>query len=330
MKKVVLLAISAILMISCTKEIEFKGEQTDSRLVINCIAEVGQPIKAYIGKSCFFLDNDGDTQAPDDLEASLYVNGNLIRALTPRMDTVWNTYSELEYQIVQVFCSDYCPSVGDVVKICASAQGFEPVEGTSNPLPAAVNCQFANITVTNVEPLYSYYDEYTLDSVTSYYGDAELLIEISDPNPGQTNYFGMHIKGESLSDYDGYIMPSYNDPVFGITTDNNELDWFDFSLQSKGLFTDVIFDGKSHQIKVPISFYYYASDDTDSIPLTVSVVVEHVTKEYYNYLNTCEQGIDYIQLFSEPVQVYTNVNNGYGIIGGRMVNSWLNLPFEKP
>ena len=45
---------TAIFLTSCEKEIEFKGEQTDSKLVINSIVETGQPVKARISKSVFF------------------------------------------------------------------------------------------------------------------------------------------------------------------------------------------------------------------------------------------------------------------------------------
>ena len=63
--------IIAIMMASCEKEIEFKGDHTDSRLVINSIVDPGQRVKAHISKSYFFLDINADTQAPDDLVASL-------------------------------------------------------------------------------------------------------------------------------------------------------------------------------------------------------------------------------------------------------------------
>ena len=40
--------ITAILLTSCEKEIEFNGEQIDPKLVINSIVEPGQPVKANI------------------------------------------------------------------------------------------------------------------------------------------------------------------------------------------------------------------------------------------------------------------------------------------
>jgi hypothetical protein len=61
MKRFILLAISAILLASCEKEIEFNGEQTDPKLVVNSIVGTNEPVKAYISKSYFFLDYDENT-----------------------------------------------------------------------------------------------------------------------------------------------------------------------------------------------------------------------------------------------------------------------------
>ena len=83
MKKVILLAFSFIFLTSCEKEIEFNGEHTAPRLVINSLIEAGQPVSARIGKSIFFLDNDNDMQCPDDMVATLTVNGNLYGIMNP-------------------------------------------------------------------------------------------------------------------------------------------------------------------------------------------------------------------------------------------------------
>jgi len=78
--------VTAVLLTSCEKEIEFNGEQTDPKLVINSLMEPGQPVNAAISKSFFFLDNHANTTAPDDLVATLYVNGNLLGEMTPHND----------------------------------------------------------------------------------------------------------------------------------------------------------------------------------------------------------------------------------------------------
>ena len=129
LKSTIALIVSAIALSSCEKEIEFKGEQTDPKLVVNCLAEAGQPVKAYISKSYFFLDNDENTQVPDDVVATLYVNDNLIGAMTPHTDTIWHSWYDYDeegnpyhsYRLATVFSNEYRPQEGDVVRITASA-----------------------------------------------------------------------------------------------------------------------------------------------------------------------------------------------------------------
>ena len=89
-----MLLISAILLASCEKEIEFNGEQVDPKLVINSIVEPGQPVKAYISKSIFFLDNDSNMQAPDDVVATLYVNGNRKHIMFDVLEVVRKAFAD--------------------------------------------------------------------------------------------------------------------------------------------------------------------------------------------------------------------------------------------
>ena len=54
------LAMTLGLLTSCEKEIEFKGEQTDPKLVINSLVEPGKRVEASMSKSCFFLQSPPD------------------------------------------------------------------------------------------------------------------------------------------------------------------------------------------------------------------------------------------------------------------------------
>ena len=130
MKRVLFLLISIVLLSSCEKEIEFTGEMTDSKLVINSVVRSGHRAEAFVSKSYFFLDNQANTTAPDDLVASLYVNGNLLGEMTPHYDTVvsydiWDPNNPNLGRVQKVYTYDYCPAVGDIIKITASAKACQ-------------------------------------------------------------------------------------------------------------------------------------------------------------------------------------------------------------
>ncbi|MBQ1735615.1 MAG: hypothetical protein II038_12255, partial [Lachnospiraceae bacterium] len=79
---------------------------------------------------------------------SLYVNDNLIGEMTPFFDTVWERYGLDEYRLIPCFYNDFCPQVGDVVKIKASANGFEDAEGeTALPIDRTIEVLTSHISV---------------------------------------------------------------------------------------------------------------------------------------------------------------------------------------
>ena len=322
---------SCLLLSSCEKQIEFNGEQTDPKLVINSIVGTDEPVKAYISKSYFFLDYDENTQAPDDLVASLYVNGNPIGELTPSADTIWHNYEMNAYQLVPYLFNDYRPQEGDIVQIKASANGYDDVEGTTSALPKSVDCPMeAEVTEWHTSHPYHYDDEiqdYVPDTtVLEIKGYMDLTFTVTDPNPGKTDYFRL-IKSKSSDMEMGpnrpwrYISFDYDDPIFEpVMTENEFFDASDLDTRPEGVFTDKLFDGGSYRIKVHLYFSCRLPEDFDPDFYKVSFMVEHLSKEYYNYLNTCNQGDDYLQILSEPIHTYSNVTNGYGIVGGRAVD----------
>ena len=332
MKKAIILLSTLAVLVSCTKEIEFKGEQTDPKLVINSLVEPGKPVKAYISKSIFFLDNNANMVAPDDLVATLYVNDILIGEMTRQMDTIWEGFEYVDldsvkpiYTIVPAFVNNYRPNKGDVVKITASANGFDEAEGASNPLQSNVECR-----ILKCEPIYSEsytYEGQSGDSITSIMSVLDLSIEITDPNPGQLDYFRLCTDGGD-GDNSFSIFFDYEDPIFGNSAENGLID-ISFESRAEGTFTDQLFDGRSYSVKVRLYAYIYTDGSIDPSFFNAPICVGHLSKEYYYYLNTCDQGDDIMQFFAEPTQTYTNVTNGYGIVGGRIVDTlWLPLPVE--
>ena len=337
MKKVLILLISLALLTSCEKEIKFNGEQSDPKLVINSIVAPGQRVEACISKSYFFLD-PANTTTPEDLVASLYVNGNHIGEMMPYVDTVWEVWS-MDYHLVSGFYNDYCPQAGDIVKITATANGFDEVEGTTSPLPKDVDCSM-EMEVTDwhtsyIYPYFEEYDEYEEDSLLSVWGYLNLTFTITDPNPGKTDCFRLTTSKNNGIRIDRnwyHFSFDYDDPVFGATmTENEFFDASDLDTRPEGVFTDMLFDGGSYRLKVKVYFECEIDEVFDPDFFRVPFMVEHLSKEYYSYLNTCDQGEELMQFFAEPVQTYSNVTNGFGIVGGRTVNTlWLDLPIEEP
>ena len=341
-KLIIAIITSTVLLVSCEKEIEFNGEQTDPKLVINSLMEPGQPVKARIGKSCFFLDYKRDHSMPEGTVAQLYINDNFVGNMDMVTDSIEVMFYTLQgdsigYQFEKHFQSDYCPQEGDVVKITASAPGFDDVEAETSPLPNALEAQLS-ADVAHWDSWYEYayndtYEEKT-DSLLKMNAEVTLTLELTDPNPGQVDCFKIYIPNWKhdhplQNSYDCSF--EYDDPIFGSALPNNEyIDFSDLDTKPLGVFTDVLFDGKSYQLKVKMTVWLTVDVEYDPAFFQLPIKLEHLSKEYYNYLYTCDQGDMSMQLFAEPIQTYSNVKGGYGIVAGHTVDTlWFALPLEE-
>lgn len=338
--KIIKLAIilCVLLLASCEKEIEFKGEQTDPKLVINSIVEPRKPVTAAISRSYFFLDTP-NTTAPDDLTAMLFVNGNCIGNMTRQTDTAWNNWEEYDeegnlyqsYKLVTSFINNYQPAVGDIVKITTAANGFDDAAGETSPLPLTLEWSLDSYKTTSWDADY-YIDEE--DTLWTLMASFELTLSLHDRNANQSDYYRLLARfgnyDELESDLRCYVTPTYDDPLFSSVVAEN--DFFDLDLDTapEGVFTDVLFDGKTYQIKLPIHINANFRNRPNNGVFPMPIVMQHLSKEYYYYLNTYEQPEEIMQFFAEPIQTYTNVNGGYGIVGGRTVDTlWFDLPLVR-
>jgi len=326
---------SCLLFTSCEKEIEFKGEQTDPKLVINSLVEPGRRVEASMSKSCFFLQSPPDMQPPTDLQALLYVNGVLMGGMTPFADTVWELYYD-DYTVRSGFYHDYCAQVGDIIKITASADGYDDVEGTTSPLPTPVEVEAEyELTQWYSEYIHQFnYEtfEYEEDSLLFVSGTMNMTVTLTDPNPGISDCFRLSTgMNHRYYGYPFYLDCDYSDPIFGGSFTDDEFLISDIASQPEGVFTDLLFDGSSYQIKMEVYFDCQLELDDITESYRVPFLMEHLTKEYLNYLSTCDQGDMSMQIWAEPIQTYSNVTNGFGIVAGRTVDTiWIELPLVEP
>ena len=303
--------IAAVLLLgSCEKEIEFNGEQTASRLVINCLAKAGEPIHADLSKSVFFLDNENDPTPPDGTTVHLFINGEDKGEMT----ALTGEYGYKDRRFVH----PYQPEPGDVIKITASAEGFEDVEGTSSPMPEYVTCQLSQAEILNYEIEY-HPDWDPIDTIYTVQYETQLLIDITDPHPGATDLFYLALtpihNDDEISDSYYSITATYDDPIYG-----NVLTETDFLGEQNRVFTDLMFDGKNYQLKIPVNVYIRVNQSANPDFFQYEVRLEHITKEYYNYLKTADQNDDISGLLVEPTHTFSNVEGGYGVVCGESIS----------
>lgn len=139
----------------------------------------------------------------------------------------------------------------------------------------------------------SYLDTFTnrIDTLIQY---TILTVNFQDP-PGYLNYYKVEITKKS-----GYTESYLFDPILEYKTFAN-------------LFTDKLIQGKKYGFQ-----YSTQSDDIDSLLFRLYSLNE----DYFKYCVSVDKFLaKTTDTYKEPVSIYSNINNGLGIIGGYTVSS---------
>lgn len=309
---------------SCETEIPFEGKVTEPVLVVNCLACSDSLIQVNVTASRFFLTDEDTFSLVPNATVALYVNGQFTENLT--------NLGQGRYQ------STHVPSVGEQIRLQATAPGFEPVWAEAT-LPLQALGFSIDSTITRTETQYlvvgggSYgggydggynggYGDLQLDTVGLTYSNIhQFKIHFQDV-PVVKNYYRLIVKEtSSVKGYD-YInyQNSFDDLVFGEKKNNMDGMFSESEYDVYSIFSDELIDGKAHTITVySAKAYntYYLPTDTTNAKKTVSIDLQSIDESYYLYLKSLK-ALDIADPFmSEPVQIFTNIQGGLGIAGAR-------------
>ncbi len=116
-----------------------------------------------------------------------------------------------------------------------------------------------------------------------------------------------------------WICIKANDPSIDEVTSNDPLSTDENTcLPAKGiLINDVLFNGKTKEL-VLSAYDYYFEPYIDSISGSTNypqIKLKHISPEYYRYIKTTKNAYDSSgNPFAEPVNVISNIKNGYGVL----------------
>lgn len=279
----------ALGMASCVKDIEFEGEKTDPLLVVNGVQQVGRPASLCIEKSVFFQDSQTDCRVKD-LQVDLYVNGSFKESLQVR--------DSIDYDYVFNYCEgQYVLCEGDRLQFEVRSSEFATAT--------------AEVTLPEAPSVLSF----NVVNVNMLLGSVELEFTIDDPVGA--DYYNLAFYNPTEDQYSFYSDdPVFTDPM-GMDADEligESSDYYGDGIYN--VFTDTYFDGGTYTVR--FSFYFWDLEFTEPFAIEVSRVDEHL----YRYKKTFDayQESDMnslLAMFTEPVQVYTNVENAIGVVCGQ-------------
>lgn len=329
---------SLAILTACEKEVEFQSPDvgTISDLTLNAIAVEGEPFKVYLNKAYpvgkaplldigshfalltdefvtdYLTDEYYRKTAVLDAEVKAVVNGQQTYILTLATDG-------LGYEC------DYCPQAGDRIEVQAEGLYVE----TTVPARPMIEIQGHEILTEN---------PYRLVNGMEYDTDTVMRITCHIPTTSSRQYYRLRVRGEKKMFFDWGPMAYYKMQDIYFSDDelfvDNRLstgfggwsphfsDVFDSSMLSVNGHTFTVDSPKPSPKWLPepnASFSYEVMKQQmlePDVPARVMVELQSISPEYYRYLKSVELfRITESDAFSEPVQIYSNVQNGWGILG---------------
>lgn len=290
MKNSIILIIIVYITFSCTKSLEVDIPIHQTKPVIYSLFETGKRFEVKINKSVGILD---EFSAPlENANVYLLKNGIYVDTLT----LVDNSY-----------ISDIIAEENQAYSIHTIIPGFGE-QFASNMAPKKPQITASNIYEVEV------YDE-------DIFYDRKLNFTIEDI-PYEENYYEVNLATKyvnSVTQEEDILYlngQKTNDPII---VNEGILEYFPITY----VFSDEMFQDTS----VNMSFYYLGEDHQYLPNLNIGdeyrfvIVLRNTSKEYYTYKKKLFQHLnnqesDVWDGFGEPTQMYTNIENGYGIFAG--------------
>jgi hypothetical protein len=308
------------MLVSCVDEIAFKGSETAPRLVVNCIISPDSIIIAHVSQSNSIQKPHKGNSIVTNAVVRLYENSQFLGFLTIN-NQVFEQDTTLN--VAEIYgLSGLKLTAGNLYKLEVEAPGFEPVYAqVAMPKPVEI------IRVdTSYVTIRDYWDKHA--------SHISFAVTFNDPS-AEKNYYRLVVK-EAIG-HTGSLSPGnyYNVSVEQRISalGSNDLvinphgrkddDSFMGSAPNKHMaFSDLSFDGKEANVSVYIYRYRQPVFDWKEFNL-FEIELHSISKEYYLYQQSLGQFYyKHDDPFAEPVKVFSNIENGYGIFAAYSVHKY--------
>jgi len=291
-----LLLLSQLLFnIGCQKVVNMDVPITNDKLVLIGMIGNETPLQIGITRTYGIFDYVDYTMPEEQYAVDIIMTVNNDELYELKKDTAVNTYT-----------SDYIPKAQDKIEITAMMLDFDTIKSRAR-IP------------NKLEPYnIQYADSAFVDEIGK---NVSLLILGFQDIPDVINYYEVNINAictDSLNTHVAIYGLSSNSPII---QNENILNYDPYSL----VFSDALFKDQKIELDITFKYYFQAYDITEHQinQLKIFLTFSNISKEYYLYKKTLlkqtfdnEQSIWENMGGSEPINVFTNIEGGYGIFAG--------------
>ncbi len=270
-----------------------------SKLVVNCYFAENGNWEFQVSKSLSVLDN-ADLSLINNATVKLFDETGLLATVSEQNENSWYTIT------------DNLPQVGHTYSIEVSSPDFGSTLKASDIVPIPVPIDNIELVIID-SAFYEYqYEDYNGNMIIEVSGDitANLFVTINDPAETD-NYYQIKVYRIDTFDYDEFNSSIEKREIQitsnNVAVENNSNNYGSSSL----LFSDKVFDGLTYEISLEFNDWVNSNSNYYYIELL------SMSKVGYLYRKTVTDFSDSQgDMFAEPVQVYSNIENGFGIFAG--------------
>jgi len=338
MKSKYLIIITLIFIISCEKEIKFNGDEIKTKIVLNGILMPDSVVKINLTESRFFLDG----------ESGSYSNNGSFKRIDNATVDLWKDEKIIEklHNIGEgYYIGSYVPQIGDNIRITASHESFDNIECSTEIVAPTPVISADTINYREEKHYGGYYNEdgnYSIDSSSYYLAISfDMFITLKDPK-NIPNYYNINLDLKYYfsngTEITSQVIYNSDDLVF---QKGNEMNFFDDdNYLNSTVFNDELFDGKEYKLKIKsnnmsgilVENNQYNPDyeTNELVGMEISIELQSLSYPYYMYMKTIDAKSNlygFMEIFAEPVQIYTNIKGGIGILGSYS-SSFYTIPLK--
>jgi len=285
----------SIFLFSCEKTEKIENfPMSPSKLVLNCQLNPDSVIQLLFYKSLSVLDNAPNKNITD-AKVELFKDNILIASLPAANQRLRYVFEGIK------------PEINYTYKVVATATGYDPV-WAEVAVPELV---VPDKITASVSDTFAWVDYYSGD--TTYNATGKVSITLTDPAKAGNyyalmlytfyTYYGMDENGDTISFSNKVGLYNYNNSA------SSPL--IDYILGYGYFFTDQYFNGSQVTLDVPVMSSGFTKSTTVYVEL-ISLSEEQYLYDKSKMVFNNNNG----NPFTEPIQIYTNVKNGFGIFSG--------------
>lgn len=293
MKKRLHIAFSILIVLSflsCRKEINYKIPDNGRKIVVNSFFNTEDTFKVNLSKSLYILD-DAQFSFVQNATVKLYEDDNFVENLF--YDKSGNYFS-----------NSLKPKAGKNYSLKVLIDNFDEVTA-SETLPEIVKINSIDTASVMFVPSGGGFGGTEKEEMYEF--------KINFDDKIGNNYYMIKIQYVDKFGYEGDTTTS----VYDLYINYNDIIVEKYiSSQGAIIFSDKYFEGSQLNLSLYLSKWNFYNLNT---PVIVSLF--SLSESYYKYVISFEeQNNSSGNPFAEPVQVYNNINNGYGIFAGYSVD----------